>query len=81
LKKALKLIFFDLYEYNRFFNQNFKGHYLFGDITHTPKEPGLVKSRPISDNNAYSVVLKWDKIRHFMYVKNDKKLFSQKKIC
>jgi hypothetical protein len=79
LEKGSKTYFFDLYEYNRFFNQNLKGHFLFGDITHTPKEPGLVKSRPISDKNVNSVVLKWDKVRHFMYVKNDKKLFSQKK--
>ncbi|MFT7071537.1 glycosyl transferase family 90 [Patiriisocius sp. Uisw_017] len=79
IKKGFKTYFFDLYEYNRFFNQNLKGHYLFGDITHIPKEPGLVKSRPISDDNAYSVVLKWNKLRHFVHVKNDKKSFSQKK--
>ena len=79
LKKGSKTFFFDLYEYSKYFNQSLKGIFLFGDITHIPKEPSLVKSRPISDNNAYSVLLKWNKLRLFMFIKHDKKLFSQKK--
>ena len=73
-----KTYYFDLYEYSRYFDQNLKGHFLFGDITQVPEEPGLVKSRPINDNNANSVILKWNKIRHFMFVRNDKK-FQDKK--
>ena len=79
LKKGSKTFFFDLYEYSKYFNQSLKGIFLFGDITHIPKEPSLVKSRPISDNNAYSVLLNWNKLRLFMFIKNEKKLFSQKK--
>ncbi|MFG6685964.1 glycosyl transferase family 90 [Mariniflexile sp. HNIBRBA6329] len=79
LIKGSKTYFFDLYEYSRFFNQNLKGHFLFGDITHIPKAPSLVKSRPILNNNDYSILLKWDKVRHFMYIKNDKRPFSLKK--
>jgi len=79
LKKGSKTFFFDLYEYIKFFNQSLKVNYLFGDITHIPTEPSLVKSRPISDKNSYSIILKWNKLRHFMFIKNEKKLFSQKK--
>ena len=79
LNKASKVYFFDLYEYARFFNQQLKGHFLFGDITYVPNQPSLVKSRPVSSKNNNSVVLKWDKVRHFMFIKNDKKQFLQKK--
>ena len=71
VKKERRIYFFDLYEYSRFFNQNLKGHFLFGDITHIPDEPSLTKSRPISDKNQNSVILKWNKDRHFLFVKND----------
>jgi hypothetical protein len=79
LEKGSKTYFFDLYEYSRFFNQNLKGHFLFGDITNVPEEPSLVKSRPILNNNSYSIILKWDKVRHFMYIKNAKRPFLLKK--
>lgn len=79
LRKGKKTYYFDLHEYSKFFDQDFKGHFLFGDITKVPEEPGLVKSRPIGNNNTNSVILKWNKIRHFIYVKNDKKEFTKKK--
>ena len=79
IKKGNKAYYFDLYEYSRFFDQNLKGHFLFGDITKVPDAPGLVKSRPIGNNNSYSVILKWNKIRHFIYIKNEKKEFLKKK--
>jgi len=79
VKNERKVYFFDLYEFSRYFDQSLKGNYLFGDIVHIPDEPSLVKSRPISVDNENSVVLKWDKIRHFTYIKKDKYKFSDKK--
>jgi hypothetical protein len=79
INKGLKAYFFDLYEYGRFFNQDLEGHFLFGDITKVHEEPALVKTRPIANDNTNSVLLKWNKIRHFIYVKNHKTPFSQKK--
>lgn len=79
LKQGHKTYVFDLYEYSRYFDQNLKGIFLFGDITKVPDEPGLVKSRPVTDNNANSILLKWDKIRHFTFVTNDKKSTLDKK--
>ncbi|MEO9894688.1 glycosyl transferase family 90 [Aurantibacter sp.] len=78
IKNSLKTYYFDLYEYSRYFNQILKGHFLFGDITHIPQEPSFVKSRPILGDNANSVVLKLNKVRHFLFIKNDKR-FSEKK--
>ena len=79
LKKNHKTYYFDLQEYSRYFNQNLKGHFLFGDITKTPNEPGLVKSRPINNKNTNSVILKWNKIRHFTFIANDSISFLEKK--
>ena len=78
-KKGIKTYFFDLYEYSRYFNQNLKGQFLFGDVTAIPKEPGLVKSRPIGKNNINSVILKWNKIRHFVFIKKDPYFFKKTK--
>lgn len=60
----------DLMEYVRFFSQDFMLAYLFGDITKVPAIPSLTKSRPVS-NNDNSILMKFDKVRHFNFVKND----------
>ena len=70
--------FFDTYEYTRYFNKDYKLSFLFGDITKVPDFPRIVKSRPINDENANSVILKLNKLRHFIYI-NDQKSFQQKK--
>ena len=74
-----KTYFFDLHEYTRFFNQNLKLNYLFGDIVNIPKTPTIVKSRPIGNTNANSIILNLNKIRHFIFIKTYRKDFSQKK--
>ena len=74
-----KVYFFDLYQYSRYFNQKLKGLFLFGDITEVPKQPTFAKSRPIGDNNANSVLLKWNKLRHFMFIKKEQKTYPEKK--
>lgn len=73
-----KTYFFDLYEYTRFFDQDLLGHFLFGDIRHIPEEPSITKSRPISDKNENSVLMKLNKVRHFIFVKNDQSYHSKK---
>jgi hypothetical protein len=78
LRKQHKTYFFDSYEYTRYFNQELKADFKFGDVTFVPEEPAIVKSRPISGNNSNSVILNLDKVRHFMFL-NDKKDFRKKK--
>ena len=76
--KTPKSYYFDSYEYTRFFDEGLPLDFLFGDVTHIPDTPSIVKSRPISTNNQNSVLLNLDKARHFVWIKNDKP-FHQKK--
>ncbi|SOC84247.1 Glycosyl transferase family 90 [Ensifer adhaerens] len=57
--------FIDLAEHLRFFPAHLTVDTLFGDITHVPPVPSLLKSRPIEGDNANSVLLNLDKLRHF----------------
>ena len=74
----IRAYYFDSYEHTRFFSKNLKATFLPGDITHVPDFPTIVKSRPIGDRNANSVILNLDKIRHFIFV-TDKRPFTGKK--
>lgn len=73
-----KTYFYDLYEYLRHFPSKSKITYLFGDITYVPEVPTIVKSRPIDGDNQNSILLKLNKIRHFIFV-NDTVPFKDKK--
>lgn len=72
-----KAYFFDLKDSVRWFSKQHRICYIPGDVYFTPEVPALVKSR-LLENNTNSVVLKLDKLRHFMFV-NDPIPFSQKK--
>ena len=39
--------FFDTYEYTRYFPQDFKAHFEFGDVNYICPKPSITKSRPI----------------------------------
>jgi len=67
----------DLMEYTRYFPQEYKLSYVFGDVINTPNIPSMVKSRPII-NNDNAVLMKMNKVRHFYFV-NDKVQFKDKK--
>lgn len=73
-----KAYYFDAYQYARFFDENLAFHFVFGDVTHIPNTPSIVKSRPISEENQNSVLLNLDKVRHFTWVKNDKPFYQKK---
>ncbi|MDY7116109.1 glycosyl transferase family 90 [Halomonas sp. SSL-5] len=60
----------DFYKVARYFPGSSAYHYRFGDKTFVPHEPTFVKSRPISENNQNSVLLKLDSVRHFYTVKD-----------
>ncbi len=70
--------YFDLIQLLYFFPKHLKFKYLFGDVTTIPSEPAFVKSRPINGQNANSVLLKLNKIRHFIFIE-DHTPFSLKK--
>lgn len=79
-KRWHKVYWFDSREYTRWFTPSL--HWVFrpGDINFIPESPSIVKSRPISedDANANGVILKLNKVRHFIFV-NDPVPFREKK--
>ncbi len=77
-KEDRKTYFFDLYEYLRYFDEGMRCHYLFGDVSRVPEVPTLLKSRPIHGDNARSVLMNLNKVRHFQFVK-DALSFTAKK--
>ena len=70
--------YFDFQECIRYFDPTFLFHYIFGDVIKVPKKPAFVKSRPIHGDNANSILLKLNKVRHFTFVE-DKQPFQKKK--
>ena len=76
-KTKKKTYFFDLLKYLKYFKKDIKFSYLFGDITDIPPVPSIVKSRPISDENQNSVLMKLNSVRHFIFV-NDTISFKNK---
>lgn len=73
-----KAYFFDAREFTRWFNPKLWWQYCPGDVYFTPDSPMIVKSRLLTEDNQNSVIMKLDKLRHFMYVK-DKIPFTAKK--
>lgn len=77
-KEKKKTYFFDLLRYLKYFDPSLKISYLFGDITHIPQTPTIVKSRPIDGDNSNAVLMKLNSVRHFIFV-NDSLNFEEKK--
>ena len=80
LKKAKspKAYYFDTYEYARYFPENEFIDFVFGDVIDIPDTPNIVKSRPITEKNENSVLLKLDKARHFICINKDKPFIEKK---
>jgi hypothetical protein len=76
-KKVKSVYFLDAYRIISWFKESFKWNYIPGDVTHIPEIPFIVKSRPILGNNMNSVLLKLDKVRHFIFIQ-DKLKFGEK---
>lgn len=76
-KEKKTTYYFDLLEYLKYFDYNYKISYIFGDVTCVPNVPSIVKSRPINCDNKNSIIMKLNKVRHFIFVK-DKILFEDK---
>lgn len=79
-KEKKKTYYFDLLEYLKYFKQKYKINYLFGDIVDIPKTPTIVKSRPIDGDNQNSILMKLNKVRHFIFVKDEIEFKDKKDI-
>lgn len=63
-----KAYYLDLQDAARYVVPTSRISYIPGDVYFTPEYPTLVKSRLLTDDNENSVLLKLDKLRHFMFV-------------
>ena len=77
LPKRGRVYYLDARETARYFPPDFQASYLFGDNTISPEYPALTKSRPIRQDNQNAVLMKFNKVRHFAFVK-DAIAFHQK---
>lgn len=68
----------DAMEIARYFSSHLKWMLRHGDIVTLLPLPTILKSRPLGNNNQNSVILKLDKVRHFLFV-NDTKSWRDKK--
>ncbi len=65
-----QVYYFDAREVTRYFPGDLRWRFLPGDITYVPAEPSVVKSRPVAGDNANSVLLNLNKVRHFTFVRD-----------
>lgn len=70
MPKKQKVYYFDTFEFTRWFPCYLHWMHLPGDIIHVPDYPSIVKSRPLLPSNENSVLMKLDKVRHFIFVKD-----------
>lgn len=78
VRKGRSLYYLDLAEPLRYFDPQFRVAFRFGDVTEVPETPTLVKSRPIRDDNQNGVLLKLNRLRHFLFVE-DRQPFASKR--
>ena len=77
-RKSSKVYWFDTRVLTRWFPYSLKWVFKAGDVNYVPDVPAFVKSRLICPQNENGVILKLNKVRHFVFVK-DKKTFVEKK--
>ncbi len=77
LKGHNSAYFFDIAVLLPYFSADRRFAYEFGDVTQVMPYPTWVKSRPISADNANSVLLKLDSVRHF-YIPSDPVAYQDK---
>ncbi|MBL1269557.1 MAG: lipopolysaccharide A protein [Halomonas sp.] len=70
--------YIDMKRYLLRFNESLQFHFLPGDVRNVPQEPAFVKSRPITQDNQYSILLKLNRVRHYYFV-NDPLSFDEKR--
>lgn len=63
--------YYDIRQWMRPFDPEAHINFLPGDVTQIPEVPSLTKSRPVDGDNANSVLLRLNQVRHFIWV-NDR---------
>lgn len=60
--------YYDIRQWMRPFRPETRINFLPGDVTQVPAVPSLTKSRPVAGDNANSVLLRLNQVRHFIWV-------------
>lgn len=68
--KKQSAYYFDLLDVMRYF-PGARFDHLFGDIIEVPKTPTLLKSRPVGGDNAHSILLKLNRVRHYNFIDDE----------
>lgn len=68
----------DLLGVMRYFPQSYRFQYEYGDVIDVFEQPTLVKSRPLSEKNSNSVLLKLNQVRHFNFITDPWKYHDKK---
>lgn len=76
--KQQSAYFYDLRAIQRYFPEKLRFLHEFGDVIKVPMQPCIVKSRPINADNRNAIILKLNRVRHYVFV-NDKLAFEDKK--
>lgn len=76
-KTSQSVYYLDSFRYAKAFPLDAKWRLDPGDVTWVSDVPSIVKSRPIHGNNANSVLLNLDRVRHFLFV-NDRTKYTDK---
>ena len=69
--------YYDSRELLQWFDPDLRWNHLFGDVRDIPPYPTVVKTRSMGCDNSNSVLLKLDKCRHYVFLK-DRKTFEEK---
>ena len=78
-KKTKSFVYYaDTKRVVRHFPKNKRFDYVFGDVTDVPDTPSFVKSRPISEDNQNSVLLKLNAIRHYKFLSDSLEFVSKR---
>ena len=77
MPKATNNYFRDFFEYSRYFDKGLRVDTAFGDNTELKQTPSIAKSRPICNENENCVLCNLDKVRHFIFL-NDQRSFESK---
>jgi hypothetical protein len=77
-KTGASVYYYDALEFSRWFNQSLRWILHAGDIDYALPLPSIVKSRLIEGDMTNNVIMKLEKVRHFIFVK-DRLKFTDKK--
>lgn len=69
--------YYDFRRISKYFGDDIRANWEFGDVTLVPDRPTLLKSRPIAGDIANSLVMKLESFRHFQW-SNDPVAFADK---